>query len=83
LVWNLANEEYLNLVVDGSLSNLSSAIANPWATAQAIREERHKPTKEHPMPTTKKQLRNPKLLDNVKQMMAKIVEMAAKETQIA
>jgi len=83
LVWNLTNGEYLDLVLAGSLSNLASAMATHWDTAQAIRRERQQPTTDHPMPTTKKQLRDSNLLNNVKQMMAKIVEMATKETQIA
>ena len=83
LVGNLANREYLNLVLDGSLRNLPSAIAKHWGLAQAIRKERLQPTTDHPIPTTKQQLRNPQLLDNVKQMIAKIVEIATEKTQAA
>ena len=83
LVWNLANREYLNLVLDGSLTNLPSAIAKHWDVAQAIRNERMQRTTEHPMPTTKQQLRRPQLLDNVKQIIAKIVETTAKRVRAA
>ena len=83
LVWNLSNREYVNLVLDGSLANLPSSIAKHWDLAQAIRKERLQPTTDHPMPTTKQQLRHPQLLGNVKQAIAKIVEMTAKETRAA
>ena len=83
LVWNLSNREYLNLVLDGSLANLPSVIAKHWDVAQAIRKERIQRTTDHPMPTTKQQLRHSQLLDNVKQTIAKIVETTAKMTHAA
>jgi len=83
LVRNLANQEYLNLVLDGTLENLPSAIAKQWGIAQAIRKSRKQATSDHPMPTTKKQLRNPLLLDNVKQLMAILVNMTSNKLQRA
>ena len=83
LVWNLASREYLNLVLDGNLTNLPSAIAKHWDLAQAIRKERLRPTTDHPMPTTKRQLRHPQLLENVKQTIAKIVETTVKRIRAA
>mgnify|MGYP001819405294 CR=1 FL=1 len=83
LVWNLASREYLNLVLDGNLTNLPSAIAKHWDLVQAIRKERLRPTTDHPMPTTKRQLRHPQLLENVKQTIAKIVETTVKRIRAA
>ena len=83
LVCNLANREYLNLVLDGSLAHLPSAIAKHWNLAQAVRKDRVQPTTDHPMPTTKQQLRNPQLLENVKQTIATIVEMITKKSRAA
>ena len=83
LVWNLTNPEYLNLVLDGKLANLPSAIATHWDLARAIRKERLQVTTDHPMPTTKKQLRNPTLLDRLKQTIATIVEPTTKKTVAA
>ena len=83
LVFNLADREYVNLVFGGSLENLSSVIAKHWHLAQAIRKQRLKPTTDHPMPTTKKQLRNPELLGNLKQTVTKIVEMITRITRAA
>ena len=83
LVWNLTNPEYLNLVLDGKLANLPSAIATHWDLARAIRKERLQVTTDHPMPTTKKQLRNPTLLDRLKQTIATIVETTTKKTVAA
>jgi hypothetical protein len=74
LVYNLSDADYVNLVLDGSLANLTLEFAKHWDSARAIRKKRMAPTTDHPMPTTKKQLRNPHLLDNVKQTITKIVE---------
>ena len=83
LVWNLANREYLSLVLGGSLTNLPSAIARHWDLAQAIRKERIRRTTDHPMPTTKRQIRHTQLLDNIKQTVAKIVETTTKTPRAA
>jgi hypothetical protein len=41
------------------------------------------PTTDHPMPTTKKQLRNPQLLENLKQTVTKIAEMVTRMARAA
>ena len=74
LVCNLADPEYLNLVLGGSLANLPSAIAKHWPLAHPIRQHRQAPTSDHPLPTTKKQIRAPDLLENIKQTIQKMVE---------
>lgn len=75
LVCNLADPEYVNLVLGGSLANLPSAMAKHWHLAQAIRTQRLAPTTDHPLPTTKKRIRDPKLLENVKQIITKLMEL--------
>jgi hypothetical protein len=65
LVYNLSDPDYVNLVFDGTLANLRSQMAIHWDVARAIRKERLAPTTDRPIPTTKKQIRNPQLLDNV------------------
>lgn len=74
LIWNLSDAEYVNLVLDGSLANLPAAVAKHWKSASAIRKERLTPTTDHPMPTTKQQLRNPQLLGNAAQIIRKLVD---------
>ena len=83
LVANLADPEYVDLVCHGSLANLPATIAKHWHLAQASRAERKKPKTDHPMPTTKKQLRNPDLLEKVKQTVAKIVEIISGKPRAA
>lgn len=83
LVCNLADREYVNLVFGGSLRNLTPMIAKHWHLAQAIRKQRLMPTTDHPMPTTKKQLRNPQLLENLKQTVTKIAEMVTRLARAA
>lgn len=74
LVRNLEDQTYLDLVCGGSLANLANHLAGHWPAAQAIRGERKKTVTEHPMPTTKKQIRQPGLFDSVKRLLASIVD---------
>jgi hypothetical protein len=67
------------LVCGGSLDNLPEYFAKHWHSAKVIRTERQKQHTEHPMPTSKKQLRTPKLLDNIRTTVAKMVERIAQK----
>jgi hypothetical protein len=49
--------------------------------AQAIRVERLQSKTDHPMPTSKKQIRNPLLLDSLKQTVMNIVQTVSKKLQ--
>ena len=49
-------------------------MARHWHLAQAIRQQRLAPTTDHPLPATKKQIRNPGLLENAKQIVKNLVE---------
>jgi hypothetical protein len=73
LVDNLDDPLYLELVCGGSLANLPARFAEHWHLAQAVRRERQQPKKDHPLPTGKKDLRRPGLLDKLKQLVATIV----------
>ena len=81
LVANLSVPQYLDLVCDGSLANLPAVIAKYWGLAQAIRAERLQSKTDHPMPTSKRQLRNPQLLDHLKQTVMNIVEIISAKPQ--
>lgn len=81
LVANLSDPEYVDLVCDGSLANLPAVIAKYWDLAQAIRAERLQSKTDHPMPTSKKQLRNPQLLDSLKQTVMNIVQTVSGKLQ--
>jgi hypothetical protein len=83
LVYNLSDDDYVNLVLDGRLTNLPSQIAQHWDSARDIRKKRMAPTTDHPIPTTKKQLRDQHLLDNVKQTITKIIENIAQKDPAA
>jgi hypothetical protein len=79
LVANLAQPDYLQLVLDGDLANLPKAIAQHWPLAQAIRRTRLQSTTNRPMPTTKKLLRQPKLLETIVQAITKTMEAITKK----
>lgn len=83
LVPNLKDEQYLKLVCGGSLDNLPDCLAKHWELAKVIRTERQKHQTEHPMPTSKKQLRTPKLLNKIKQTVTKMVELIARKKRAA
>jgi len=69
LLPNLEDAAYMAIVYGGSPANLAPVFAEHWSLAQAIRRERQEPKTGHPMPTTKKQLRRPNLLENLKQLV--------------
>lgn len=81
LVANLSDPDYVDLVCDGSLANLPAVIAKYWDSAQAIRAERLQSKTDHPLPTSKKQLRDPQLLDNLKQTVINIVQIISGKPQ--
>lgn len=83
LVPNLADREYVNLVLDGSLANLPREIAKHNDAAQVIRKQRLAATTEHPIPVTKKQTRQPKFLDTLQRVVTKIIDKMRKTTQAA
>jgi hypothetical protein len=83
LVANLADPEYVEMVCPGGLANLPATFAKHWHVAQAIRAERQEPTTDHPLPTTKNQIRNPRLLEKIKQTVSKIVEAIAGKSHAA
>lgn len=83
LVPNLADPEYVNLVLGGDLANLPAEMAKHWQSAQAIRKQRMAPTTDHPIPITKKQIRQPQLLENIKQAVTKIIEIVTKKPHTA
>jgi hypothetical protein len=83
LVPNLADPEYVNLVLEGSLANLPSEMAKHQQAAQAIRKQRLAPTTDHPIPITKKQLRQPQLLGNIKKALEKIIQTISKKPRAA
>jgi hypothetical protein len=83
LVGNLENQEYLDIVLNGSLDNLPLAIAKHWDLAIAIRSERQRSNRNHPMPTTKKQLRSSTLLNDIEQTIATVAKEAKNQTHAA
>jgi hypothetical protein len=83
LVPNLADPQYLNLVLDGNLANLPSKMAEHWQIAQSIRKQRLGPTTDHPIPITKKQIRQPQLLENIKQTVTTILKTINQNTHVA
>jgi hypothetical protein len=74
LLPNLDDAAYIDIVFSGSLANLAETFSEHWSLAQAIRRERQQPKTGHPIPTTKKQIRRPDLLDNLKQLLLTTIE---------
>ena len=83
LVWNLTDQKYVQLVWDGDLANLPAAIAAHWPAAQVIRQQRQTPPAEYPIPTTKKQIRDPNLLKTIKTIATKLINSMKKPAHAA
>ena len=63
------------LILDGNLANLPAAIAAHWPAAQVIRQQRQTPPTEYPIPTTKKQIRDPSLLKTIKTIAKNLINL--------
>ena len=83
LVWNLTDPQYVQLVLDGNLANLPAAIAAHWQAAQVIRQQRQTPPAEYPIPTTKKQIRDPSLLNTIKTIATTLIASIKKPAHAA
>ena len=83
LVWNLTDPQYVQLVLDGNLANLPAAIAAHWQAAQVIRQQRQTPPAEYPIPTTKKQIRDPSLLKTIKTITTTLIASMKKPAHAA
>jgi len=79
LVQNLADPEYVRLVVGESLEDLATMIARHWPVASEFRRQRQTTSTTHPIPTTKKQLRNPALLDALAATAAELLKITPRE----
>ena len=76
LVWNLTDQKYVELVLDGNLANLPAAIAAHWPAAQADSPAAtNVPPTEYPIPTTKKQIRDPSLLKTIKTIAKNLINL--------
>lgn len=80
LIQNLARSDYVDLVLDGNRANLPSEIAKHWHLVQSIRQQRQSPATERPIPVTKRQLRDPQFLQNIKQTVTTAIEAFVKKT---
>lgn len=79
LVANLSDPEYVKIVCEGSLDHLGRIMARHGGQAQAIRRERRQPRTDHPLPTTKKQLRHPQLLARLGKLVGVVIKQVSKK----
>ena len=64
-VSNLAKQDYLDIVCEGTLNNLSAYFSQHYKPGMAIRKNRSKRKTSHPMPVSKKKIRESDLLFKV------------------
>ena len=74
-VSNLDNQDYLDIVCGGTLDNLSACFAQQYIVGMAIRKKRLKKKSSHPMPVSKKKIREPDLLFKVENGIKVYLEM--------
>ena len=80
LVPNLGDPLYLDFVCGGDLANLPTRLSEHWPLAKALRHERQQPKKDHPLPTSKRVLRQPEMLDNLTQLVRAIIRLTAEKS---
>lgn len=83
LVPNLWDAEYVEIVLNGSLSNLATELSQHWEPSQRIRKERLSQRPEAPIPITKKELRDPAILETLDETVTTIMETLDKKTHAA
>lgn len=83
LVANLADPVYVDIVCPGGLANLPVLFAKHWHLAQVVRQEHQEPSTDHPLPTTKKQIRHPRFLETIKQTIATIAAATSRKPNAA
>lgn len=73
LVSNLASQDYIDVVYGGSLDNLSVYFAKNWKDGKNIRKTLSEKKSNHPMPVSKKILRDPDLLLSLEKGIKKLI----------
>jgi hypothetical protein len=83
LVANLSDRTYVEIICAGDLTWLGDEIARHWGAARQIQSERQQPRTDHPMPTRKRQLRQPQLLDQVEKLIIQISQPTSQKIHAA
>jgi hypothetical protein len=74
LVANLQDPDYLQIICGGSLENLASSFAQNWQAGQTIRLQRRGRMSSHPIPVSKRILRERGFLSNLQQAVAAVTQ---------
>lgn len=74
LMLNLDNQDYIEVVYGGSLDNLPVYFAKNWKDGKNIRKTLSEKKSNHPMPVSKKILRDPDLLSSLEKGIKKLIE---------
>jgi hypothetical protein len=74
LVDNLRDPDYLQIICGGSLENLASSFAENWQAGQSIRSQHSEKTTNHPIPASKRRLREDGFLSCLKQAVAIVIQ---------
>jgi hypothetical protein len=74
LLADLDDPQYLEILCGGHLENLSTSFAQNWRAGHVIRTERRKKNTNHPIPTSKKILRDGGFLPCLRGAVHRIIE---------
>jgi len=83
LVANLRDADYVQLVLNGSLSNLAWELSQHWELSQSLRKQRLSGRTEAPIAITKQELRDPHILATLLETVTHIVETLNDKTPAA
>ncbi len=76
LVANLRDPEYLRIICGGSLENLATSFARNWEAGKLIRSQRRAMATNHPIPATRRMLREHGFLQRLQRAVEIVVQNA-------
>jgi hypothetical protein len=83
LVANLNDPRYLEIICGGSLENLAASFAKNWQAGQSIRAKRREKKSHHPIPMSKKSLREEGFLPCLKRAIATAIQQTSPKERAA
>ena len=63
--------------IGGDLARVPACFSEHWSLARTVRHERQQPKRDHPLPTSKKAIRRPKIFDDLKELLGTMIGLTA------
>ena len=76
LVANLNHPAYVDAIYDGNIDNMANVFAEHYSESRNIRKQRRQSVSIHPMPLSKKELRDEKIIEKLTTGMDALINFA-------